>query len=246
MSCRKIRRSLSRYYKGELTTKEKELIDRHIQTCEECARETQGYKALNDAVSGLERFTPSSAFESKLQLKIREVPSAEKDSKAKSLFTVFPSLRWAFVPAAAVALALFLILKGGFHKSQTISEKPKIISSAETSLVGTQTMSQKGTCEGTQETPSQLVESSTEKSNFKKVPASYVREKNLNRKAVFVMDNLRLSDLEELPDTRVTERGSAYFVIDAVNYRPVDNRQTNVGYILPAVSTASSKVRKVY
>jgi len=246
MSCRKIRSSLSLYFKGELTTKEKELIDRHIQACEDCARETQGYRALNDAVSGLNRYSPSPAFESKLEQKIREVPFLKRESKAKSLFTVFPSLRWAFVPAAAVVLALFLILKGGFHKPQTISEKPEIISSAETSLVGTPTMSEKTQSGGTQEVSSQLVESSTGESSHKEVPASFVKERNANRRAVYVMDNLRLSDLEELPDNRVSERGSAYFVIDAVNYRPVDNRQTNVGYILPAVSTTSSKVRKVY
>jgi|GEM_PF-1138066 len=239
MSCRKIRRSLSRYYKGELTPQEEELIARHIRECNGCSKEAQSFQALKDAIQGLDRFTPSSAFESKLEQKIRELPSAEREPKVKSLFTVFPSLRWAFIPAAAVALALFLILKGGIHKSQTISKKSETIITPETLLV-------KAPVEGIQEAPSQLVESSAEKSSDKKVPASFVKDRNPSHRAVFVMDNLRLSDLEELPDSRVPEHGSANFVIDAVNYRPVDNRQTNVGYILPAVSTASSKVRKVY
>ena len=233
MSCRKIRRSLSRYYKGELTVKEKELIDQHILACEGCSREAQGFRALNDAIPELDRFAPSSAFESKLGQKIKELPSTEKEPKVKSLFTVFPSLRWVFIPAAVVALALFLVLKGGFHKSQTISEKPETATSAETSLVRTPTKS---------ENPSTLTVGLQTNSGKVDLP---IKKKGSPR-AVFVMDNLRLSDLEELPDSRMPERGSPNFVIDAVNYRPVDNRQTNVGYILPAVSSVSSKVRKVY
>ena len=233
MSCRKIRRSLSRYYRGELAPQEEELIARHIWECKGCSKEAQSLLALKDAIQGLDRFTPSPAFESKLEQKIRELPSAEREPKVKSLFTVFPSLRWAFIPVAVVALALFLVLKGGFHKSQTISKKPETVTSAETSLVRTPTKSENG-----------RVLTVGLQTNSGKVDLP-IKKKGSSR-AVFVMDNLRLSDLEELPDSRVPEHGSPNFVIDAVNYRPVDNRQTNVGYILPAVSTASSKVRKVY
>jgi hypothetical protein len=239
MSCRKIRRSLSRYFKGELTTKGKELVDQHIQVCEGCARDAKGYRALDDVISGLDRFEPSPAFESKLGQKIREVSSVVNEPKVKSLFTIFPSLKWAFVPAAVVALALFLILKGGFHKSQTISEKPETLIPQETLLV-------KAPFESNQEVPSQLAEFPAEKSSDEARTVSFAKDRKSSQRAVFVMDNLRLSDIEEMPDSRLPQRGSAYFVIDAVNYRPVDNRQTNVGYILPAVSTVSSKVRKVY
>jgi hypothetical protein len=190
-------------------------------------------------IKELDRFTPSPAFESKLEQKIRELPSLEKEPKVKSLFTVFPSLRWAFIPVAVVALTLFLILKGGFHKSQTISKKPETTTSAETLLA-------KGPIESTSEMSSQLIESSAEKESDKTIRTSFAKYIKPSHRAVFVMDNLRLSDLEELPDSRMPERGSPNFVIDAVNYRPVDNRRTNVGYILPAVSSASSKVRKVY
>lgn len=233
MSCRKIRRSLSRYYKGELTPQEEELIARHIRQCKGCSKEAQSFLALKDAIQGLDRFTPSSAFESKLEQKIRELPSVQREPKVKSLFTVFPSLRWVFIPAAAVALALFLILKGGIHKSQTISKKPETTTSTGTSLGRTPMIS---------ENPSTLTVGLQTNSGKVDLP---IKKKGSPR-AVFVMDNLRLSDLEELPDSRMPEHGSPNFVIDAVNYRPVDNRQTNIGYILPAVSTASSKVRKVY
>lgn len=233
MSCRKIRRSLSRYYRGELTPQEEELIARHIRECKGCSKEAQSFLALKDAIQGLDRFTPSPAFESKLEQKIKELPSTEKEPKVKSLFTVFPSLRWAFIPVAAVALALFLVLKGGFHKSQTISKKPETVTSAETSLVRIPTKSENG----------RVLTVSLQTNRHE---ANFPHRKKASSRAVFVMDNLRLSDLEELPDNRIPEHGSPNFVIDAVNYRPVDNRQTNVGYILPAVSTASSKVRKVY
>ena len=233
MSCRKIRRSLSRYYRGELAPQEEELIARHIRECKGCSKEAQSFLVLKDAIQGLDRFSPSSAFESKLEQKIKELPSAQREPKVKSLFTVFPSLRWAFIPAAALALALFLLLKGGSHKSPTISEKPVTVTSAETSLVGTPTKSN-----------SQATLTAGLQTNGGKVDLP-IKKKGSSR-AVFVMDNLKLSDLEELPDSRMTERRSASFVLDAVNYRPVDNRQTNVGYILPAVSNTSSKARKVY
>jgi len=233
MSCRKIRRSLSRYYRGELAPQEEELIARHIRECKGCSKEAQSFLALKDAIQGLDRFAPSPAFESKLEQKIREFPSAEREPKVKSLFTVFSSLRWAFIPAAAMALALFLVLKGGFHKSQTISKKPETVTPTETSWVRTPTKS---------ESLSTLAVGLQTNSGNIELP----RKKKGSSKAVFVMDNLRLSDLEELPDSRMPEHGSPNFVIDAVNYRPVDNRQTNVGYILPAISTVSSKVRKVY
>ncbi len=233
MSCRKIRRSLSRYYRGELTPQEEELIARHIRECKGCSKEAQSFLALKDAIQGLDRFTPSPAFESKLEQKIKELPSAEKEPKVKSLFTVFPSLRWAFIPVAAVALALFLILKGGIHKSQAISKKPETVTSPETPLVRTPTKSEN-------------LRVLTVGLQTNRHEANFSPRKKASSRAVFVMDNLRLSDLEELPDSRIPEHGSPNFVIDAVNYRPVDNRQTNVGYILPAVSTASSKVRKVY
>jgi len=241
MSCRKIRRSLSRYYRGELAPQEEELIARHIRECKGCSKEAQSFLVLKDAIQGLDRFSPSSAFESKLEQKIKELPSAQREPKVKSLFTFLPSLRWAFIPAAAMALAIFLILKGGFHKSQTISEKPDIITSAETSLVRTPTKSETPVKGESDKGPMLSVGLQT---NSGKVDLPI--KKKRNSRAVFVMDNLRLSDLEELPDSRTPEHGSPNFVIDAVNYRPVDNRQTNVGYILPAVSTTSSKVRKVY
>jgi len=240
MSCRKIRRSLSRYYRGELTPQEEELIARHIRECKGCSKEAQSFLALKDAIQGLDRFTPSPVFESKLEQKIRELPCAEREPKVKSLFTVFPSLRWAFIPVAVVALALFLILKEGFHKSQTISKKPETVTPAGTSLVRTPTKSENG------RVLTVGLQSYGSKSGTNRHEPNFPHRKRASSRAVFVMDNLRLSDLEELPDSRMPERGSPNFVIDAVNYRPVDNRQTNVGYILPAVSTASSKVRKVY
>lgn len=240
MSCRKIRRSLSRYYREELSIKEKESVDRHLLTCESCAREAQGFKALIDASSGLDSFAPSPTFESKLERKIRVLPALEKEPKAKSLFTVFPSLRWAFIPTAALAVALFLVLRGGFDKSQTISEKPESAISPETSLVRTPTKSE------SEPVLAAGLQSYGSGSGTDSQKVDFPMRKRASSGEVFVMDNVKLSDLEELPDSRIAERRSAYFVIDAVNSRPVDNGQTNVGYILPAVSTASSKMRKVY
>ena len=71
MSCRKIRRFLSRYYRGELSKEQEELITRHIQGCGGCAKEAQNYKVLNQAIQDLEIYSPSPGLESKLESRIR-------------------------------------------------------------------------------------------------------------------------------------------------------------------------------
>jgi hypothetical protein len=246
MSCRKIRRSLSQYYRGELSQEKEKLVTQHIQVCEGCARETQGYQTLKEAVQNLKVFEPSPDFEANLERKIRELPYLEKKDKKKALVTSFPSLRWAFIPVTALVIALVLLIKGGFYKSQTIITKPELVSIDTSSLVRIPKKSEDTS--SSEKTPimsegEQLISTGLQTDEEeKRIPVG----KNRNPRAVFVIDNLRFSDLERLPDSRGMERRLNNFVLDAVRSRPVDYKSSNEGYILPAVSTSSADVKISY
>ena len=246
MSCRKIRRSLSRYYRSELSAEEEKLVAKHIQVCEGCAREAQTYKALDETVQNLDVFRPSPEFEERLKQRIGAIPYLEKKDKKKTLVTSFPSLRWAFIPATAIIIALLLLIKGGFYKSQTTVTKPELVSIDTSSLVRIPKKSEDTS--SSEKTPimsegEQLISTGLQTDEEeKRIPVG----KNRNPRAVFVIDNLRFSDLERLPDSRGMERRLNNFVLDAVRSRPVDYKSSNEGYILPAVSTSSADVKISY
>jgi hypothetical protein len=246
MSCRKIRHSLSRYYRGELSAEKEKLVAQHIQACEGCAREAQRYKTLNEAVQNLDVFRPSPEFEERLKQRIGAIPYLEKKDKKKTLVTSFPSLRWAFIPATASVIALVLLIKGGFYKSQTTVTKPELVSTDTSSLVRTPAKSE--ATSSSEKTPimskgEQLVSTDLRTGEEeKRIPIG----KNRNPKAFFVMDNLRSSDLERIPDSRYLKDRLNNYVMDAVKLRPVDYKSSNEGYILPAVSTSETKVKISY
>lgn len=232
MSCRKIRRYLSRYYRGELSKEQEELITRHIQGCEGCAKEAQPYKALNQAIQDLEIYSPSPAFESKLESRIRGLSYPQIKPKAKPLVTSFPSLRWVLIPAAA--LALFLVLKTGIFKSQ-----PDLTSKG-TDLIKTEAKLAEG---GKTILPAEgsFVQANTQKA----IPVNTIERKG-NYKAVYIMENLNLEELKRVPDSRVIQREMNSYVMDAANFRPVDSRRTNEAYVLPAVSTMQVEEKRSY
>jgi len=211
------------------------LVTRHIQVCEGCAKEAQRYKALNEAIQSLGEFKPSPDFEANLEQKIRELPHLEKKPKAKVLVTTFPSLRWAFIPAIVTALALFFLLKGGFYKSQT-ELLPK----------GTDLVKTGNKLEGNKKMILPMEDSFAQINSQRMVPVNFLRERKEGSKAVYIMDNLRFSDLDKLPDSKVLERRFNNYVIDAVSFRSVDDRLVKEGYILPAVSTIRTNEKKSY
>ncbi|MCJ7497326.1 MAG: zf-HC2 domain-containing protein [candidate division Zixibacteria bacterium] len=235
MSCRKIRRSLSQYYRGELSQEKEKLVIQHIQVCEGCAREAQRYQTLKEAVQNLKAFEPSPDFEANLERKIRELPYLEKKDKKKALVTSFPSLRWVFIPAIAMAVALVLLLKGGFHKSQTT------LPLKETEVAKIDTMVNEN-----KKLNLPVEDSFPQKDDQKIVSVKLPGEKKGSSKAVFVLDNMRLSDLEQLPDSRIAEDRLNNYVMDAVKFRSVDYKSSNEVYILPAVSTGGTKVKISY
>jgi hypothetical protein len=231
MSCRKIRQYLSRYYRGELSKEQEELITQHIQECEGCSKEAQSYKTLNQAIECLETYSPSPDFGAKLESRIRELSYPKIEPKAKPLVTSFPSLRWALIPIGV--LTLFLLLKIGFFKSQPD------FTSKETDLVK---MEDK-VAESGKISPS--VDSFVQVNSQNMIPANLLGKKE-NHRAVYIMDNLNFADIRRLPDSKMVQRELNNYVMDAVNFKPVDDRRTNEAYVLPAVSTMQVEAKRSY
>lgn len=232
MSCRKIHQYLSRYYRGELAKEQERLVTQHIRECKGCAKEAKGYKGLNQAIQGLETYLPSPDFEARLESKIRQLSYPKIESKTKPLVTSFPSLRWALIPVAV--LALFLLLKIGFYKSQPD------FTSKETDLVK---MENKLAESGKTVLPSE--DSFVQANTQDMIPANLLERKE-NYRAVYIMDNLNFANIRRLPDSKIIQRELNNYVMDAVNFKPVDDRRTNEAYVLPAVSTISAKEKRSY
>ncbi|MDH4223368.1 MAG: zf-HC2 domain-containing protein [candidate division Zixibacteria bacterium] len=233
MNCRKIRHYLSQYYRGELTKKEEETVSRHIEVCAECAREAQVYKALNHAVQNLEELKPSADFERKLEGKIGGLLYTPAEIKNKPLVTIFPSLKWALIPVAT--LALFLLFKGGLHKSKT-----------DFTPEGTGLARIDAPIEESREDTLPVEKFPPNVNVQKEAPVNFVKVGGEKQRAFFVMDNLRHSDLQRLPDSRVINNRLNNYVMNSVSYRPVDDKQINEAYVLPAVATISARKDKSY
>jgi hypothetical protein len=246
MSCRKIRRSLSQYYKGELSAEKEKLVAQHVLACQGCAREAQRYKIINDAVQNLEVFEPSPEFEARLKQRINEIPYLEKKDRKKAVVTSFPSLRWAFIPVTALVITLVLLIKGGFYKSQTTVTKPELVSTDSSLLARTPAIREDTS--SSEKTPIMNEGEQLVSAGFQAIEEENktLIVKKSNPRAFFVIDNLRSSDLERIPDNKYLKDRLNNYVMDAVKLRPVDYKSLNEGYILPAVSTSETEAKISY
>lgn len=135
MNCRKVRRYLFGYFRGELSAEEGEEIKAHLKSCHDCAREAEQVEAICLMLtSNLETLVPSLDFNQKLLAKVREVPSEAAPKRKASwwadlLHEIFPSvrLRWALAGAAGVLVVAFAFM---FSQKQT-STRPEYTSGLE-------------------------------------------------------------------------------------------------------------------
>ncbi len=134
-----------------------------------------------------------------------------------------------------MAIALVLLLKGGFRNSQTT------LPLKETEIAKIDTMVNEN-----KKINLPVEDSFLQKDDQKMVSVKLPGERKGSSKAVFVLDNMRLSDLERLPDSRLAEDRLNNYVMDAVKLRPVDYKSSNDGYILPAVSTSETEAKISY
>jgi anti-sigma-K factor RskA len=137
MNCRRVRRYLFGYFRGELSSEEAEATRTHLAACPDCAKEAEQIETLCLALKdNLETIVPSPDFNQRLLERLQTSPSGvtvrEKASWwTELLYEIFPSirLRWAVAGAAAVMVAAFALI---FTQRQS-SMQPEYMSEAEQS-----------------------------------------------------------------------------------------------------------------
>ena len=118
MHCRKVRRYLFGYFKGELSSGESREVKAHLEDCPECAKEAKEIEMISLMLKDeVETFTPSADVNQRLRARLHEVPSEvdagrERSWWEKLLRDVFPSvrLRWALAGAASVLVVAFAFM----------------------------------------------------------------------------------------------------------------------------------------
>lgn len=118
MHCRKVRRYLFGYFKGELSSEEADEVKAHLEGCPDCAKEAKEIELISLMLKDeVEKFTPSADFNQRLMTRLRASLSEVDARRERSwwdrlLHEVFPSvrLRWALAGAASVLVVAFAFI----------------------------------------------------------------------------------------------------------------------------------------
>lgn len=232
MNCRKVRRFLFGYFKGELSSEDAGLIKAHLGSCVECAKEAEQVEAMSLVLKGnLETLSPSADFNEKLLAKIHQLPTGVVEKTKRSWWTdllheIFPSvrLRWALAGAAGVLAVAFVFM---FTQKQT-SMTPEYMSSSENSnQIQIPTRSQ-----------------TVSDSQYAELMHRVAQDLSARDRA-FVVDNLSLSPNRGEDGNIPLEDLYKRFVIER---RPFPTGQAGAGnrYILPVVSSQQVSQRIDY
>jgi hypothetical protein len=228
MNCRRVRRYLFGYFRGELSPQEGEAIRAHLAACPDCAKEAEQIETLCLALrENVESVVPSPDFNQRLWERLQTYPSGvavrEKAGWwADLLHEIFPSIRfrWAMAGAATVVVAAFALIL--IQRQAPI--QPEYMSEAQQQVA---TRTQDASDSAYADLMRRLAE------------GSVVSDK------AFVMDNLSfrgaggedgVMSLEDLYRTFVIERTSA----------PARQSWLDSRYVLPVVSTRKIPERLDY
>ena len=124
-TCQSIRKKLSAYQDGEVTTAEKDAIEAHLRTCESCRKQHEALLQTYRMLRSLPEIEPAPG------LCRRIVDSATRARESFWVRALGEALRWLPAPAAMVALAVAgllvgtmlgnLLIAGQFHPSPPLS-----------------------------------------------------------------------------------------------------------------------------
>jgi hypothetical protein len=223
MNCRRVRRYLYGYFKGELTADQTEEIKGHLDSCARCAKEAQEIESITLALKGdLETFVPSADFNEKLLVRIQAISSEVEVSREgswwrKLLHEFFPSLRlrWALAGAAAtvvLAWAVILIQKPGQIQPEYMAES------------GLET-------EADAPVPTQDPTDSAYQDLLRRLATTPVQSEG----RAFVIDNLSISPKSGEDGVILPEDLYKRFIIERKSYHTAG--RTGSHYVLPVVST---------
>jgi anti-sigma factor RsiW len=76
--CTRIQKNLSAYLAGELSERKRELVGKHLLTCNSCARELTALEKLNTRLDRLEDIVPSTGFEERFWRRVKEAKVPER------------------------------------------------------------------------------------------------------------------------------------------------------------------------
>lgn len=110
MRCRKAQKLFSEYFLGDISPRQKALLDEHIDSCLTCAESLSVYRNLFSLISDSPIDDPSDLYFDSLPQKILSRIKSEDRESRESLFS--PSRFWwkpasAFITAALVLFVLF-------------------------------------------------------------------------------------------------------------------------------------------
>jgi len=124
-NCQSVRKKLSAYQDGEVTTAEKDAIDAHLRACEACRKQHEALLQTYRMLRGLPEIEPAPGLSRRI---VDSATRAQEPFWVRALgeaFRLFPA------PAAMVALAAAgflvgtmlgnLLIEGQFHSSPSIS-----------------------------------------------------------------------------------------------------------------------------
>jgi anti-sigma factor RsiW len=124
-TCQSVRKKLSAYQDGEVTTAEKDAIDAHLRTCEACRKQHEALLQTYRMLRSLPEIEPAPG------LSRRIVDTATRAWEPFWVRALGEALRWLPAPAAMVALAAAgllvgtmlgnLLIEGQFHPSHRLS-----------------------------------------------------------------------------------------------------------------------------
>jgi len=124
-NCQSVRKKLSAYQDGEVTSAEKDAIDAHLRTCEACRKQHEALLQTYRMLRGLPEIEPAPG------LTRRIVDSGTRAQEPFWVRALGETFRLLPTPAAMVALAAAgllvgtmlgnLLIEGQFHSSPSIS-----------------------------------------------------------------------------------------------------------------------------
>ncbi len=123
MNCKKIKKLLQLYIDGALTFGEKQIVEKHLETCPTCRAELKTLSSIVKMIESLPEISPPPDFTEKVMLKISQIEEKERgriipawQTSLKNLWNT-PRYRYGLVGILTVAVFCFFAFTFLFRPS---------------------------------------------------------------------------------------------------------------------------------
>jgi putative zinc finger protein len=99
---------ISAFIDGELSHKDKQLVDQHLKDCAVCRKEYDTLKSVDNLLCNINPIEPSSGFNRRFWEEV-DVQAAKKKP-----WSIFKDFSWGWHPSLVSAAAVMLIVTGSF------------------------------------------------------------------------------------------------------------------------------------